>query len=236
MPPGSMPPGSMPPNSVDAERALVGGEIHDELIPLLFASSASVHRLLADLQGKADESDLQRLTQVATWLNEAMKTGRGLLGDLLPPDFQHQTWQTAAQSRLEPLLEDSPSSTPGIPNIHWQIDDPSLILAPELALAALRITVEACRNAIRHGKAKQVKVQATTANDQFILQIQDDGTGFDAKEVPEGHFGITAMKARAHRVGGKLSIDSCGQDENNSGTIVKLTVPLVANVVIEVAQ
>ena len=203
----------------DAERALLGGEVHDELLPLLFVSSASVNRLISDLRGKIPDADAKRLQQVAGWLGDAMDTGRSLLSEILPPDFGKQPWQQAAKNRLDQLFQTRTAE------ITWQISEEAMSIGAEHAFAAMRITVEACRNSIRHGKADHIQINATNRGHCFELTIQDDGIGFDVDNVPSGHFGLMAMEARAKRIGGKISVQSRPSAQGESGTTVKLVAP-----------
>lgn len=204
---------------IDAEAALLGGEIHDELIPLLFASSANVHRLIRDLDGKIDdetgEDHLGRLRDVAKWLDQAMLTGRQLVGGVYPPDFQEQSWPQRAAACLDQLNSRSSGS------ITWSIEESAGQLDSEVAFAAMRITVEACRNAIRHGRATKVDVHAELNGGKLRLSIQDNGTGFDPAQIPEGHFGLRVMEERATHAGGELFIES----KHGEGTKIQFTMP-----------
>jgi signal transduction histidine kinase len=187
---------------IDAEAALLGSEIHDELMPLLFASSANVHRLLREIGSETSEEHLMRLRDVAQWLDQAMESGRQMIGGVFPPDFSARTWNSCAEQRLACVNSRSSEI------IHWSIDEDATSVSPEIAFAAFRITVEACRNAIGHGRAEQIEVKANCNHNSLTLTIQDDGVGFDPDKVDDGHFGLRAMKQRAKHVGGELSIDS----------------------------
>ena len=72
------------------------------------------------------------------------------------------------------------------------------------------IVREAVGNAVKHGGAKKIAVAAeATGEGGWRLRISNDGTPFDAESAPgveEGHFGIEGMKARARRLGARLSI------------------------------
>ncbi|KAA1259589.1 Sensor histidine kinase LiaS [Rubripirellula obstinata] len=187
---------------IDAEAALLGSEIHDELMPLLFASSANVHRLLRELDPETGEEHLGRLRDVAQWLDQAMESGRQMIGGVFPPDFQTQSWHQFSKARLIEL------NVPKAEVITWSVDETASLIESETAFAAMRITVEACRNAICHGQATQVDVQAAAKNGKFTVSIQDNGIGFDPEQIPEGHFGLKAMKQRATHAGGELLIES----------------------------
>jgi signal transduction histidine kinase len=94
----------------------------------------------------------------------------------------------------------------------------------EITTQILRISQEAVANIIEHARATMVTITFEYAAKSFILQISDDGTGFDlehAKSLADGHFGITGMRERADQIGGEFSIES-----NAQGTRLRLALPV----------
>jgi signal transduction histidine kinase len=74
-----------------------------------------------------------------------------------------------------------------------------------------RMIQEAVHNAVGHGHAQVVAISLRFADGQVVLEITDDGAGFDpaAAEGPEaGHFGLQGMRERARKIGGSLAITS----------------------------
>ncbi|MGI5428734.1 sensor histidine kinase [Streptomyces sp. CA-179760] len=100
-------------------------------------------------------------------------------------------------------------------------------LHEEIAATLLRIVQEALSNTMRHAAAGRVGVTLSFLGDEVILDIRDDGRGFDPLAVPErtraGGFGLDGMRARAERVAGSLTVES----EPGHGTAVSARVPLV---------
>jgi len=83
------------------------------------------------------------------------------------------------------------------------------------------IAQEAVQNAIRHGKASEIKIEVGKNHDQFQLIIQDNGKGIDLSEKSNG-MGLRIMKYRAGLIGASLMIRS------ESGTRIEVTLPLLA--------
>jgi nitrate/nitrite-specific signal transduction histidine kinase len=54
-----------------------------------------------------------------------------------------------------------------------------------------------------------------------VLRIRDDGKGFDAAAVPDGHLGLAGMRARADKIGAGFSVDA----RPGHGTTIEVTVP-----------
>ena len=100
-------------------------------------------------------------------------------------------------------------------------------LHEEVAATLLRIAQEALSNAARHARASRLGVTLSFLGDEVILDIRDDGTGFDPVALPartgSGGFGLDGMRARAERIAGSLTVET----EPGHGTALSARVPLV---------
>ncbi len=98
-----------------------------------------------------------------------------------------------------------------------------LVVDAEHRNALLRIIHEALTNAVRHGRAKRVRVELTAPAGGTHLSIADDGAGFDARsafETGKG-LGLTSMSERAEMLGGSVRISS----HVGAGTVVEVELP-----------
>ena len=84
-----------------------------------------------------------------------------------------------------------------------------------------RIAQEALHNVVKHAGAHQVELSLDRRGRDVVLRIHDDGRGFDAAAVPEGHLGITGMRARADKIGAEYRVMS----QAGAGTTVEVIVP-----------
>jgi len=77
------------------------------------------------------------------------------------------------------------------------------------ATALFHICQEALANIAKHSSAKHADVRLWTAKDRVLLEITDDGEGFDTRKmsVTLGH-GLSNMHTRARKVGGDVEITS----------------------------
>jgi signal transduction histidine kinase len=92
-----------------------------------------------------------------------------------------------------------------------------------IATAAYRIAQEALTNVARHSHATRVDVSLRTEGDFLSLDVEDDGRGFEPRELAESRgLGVVGMRERAELIGGTLAIRS----RPGEGTSVRLTVPL----------
>jgi signal transduction histidine kinase len=82
-------------------------------------------------------------------------------------------------------------------------------LSPEVEEGLYRIAQEALNNALRHARARSVSVLLHLKNETVVLEVTDDGIGFDPTAACEqGGFGLRGMEERAARLGGILRVDS----------------------------
>ena len=93
----------------------------------------------------------------------------------------------------------------------------------------LRIAQESVNNAVRHGRATQVRINLHFEDDRIRLRISDDGRGFVPDEheaAPDTghHLGLLTMRERAARVRGRIDIIS----SPGRGTTIETSVPVMA--------
>jgi signal transduction histidine kinase len=92
-----------------------------------------------------------------------------------------------------------------------------------LATAFFRIFQESLTNVARHAQAHEIIATLEQRNDKLVLQIKDDGKGFDAKEIENKKtLGLLGMKERTMMMGGKYEINS----RPGKGTTVTVSVSL----------
>ncbi|TWU55079.1 sensor histidine kinase [Rubripirellula reticaptiva] len=200
---------------IEADRASIAGEIHDALVPYLFAASASIGRLKAEIDAPADSPSAKRIDQLAELVDQAMAVSRQILTSTYPPELVGTLWARAARDTLGRLFGDSSVT------VDWQLSADVNEVTEPVAVVCYRIVIEAVRNAIRHGKATRVEVVGRSFAGHHVITVADDGCGFDTEAVPSGHFGIKSMRGRAQIIGAKLEIESAPGES----TVVRLQVP-----------
>jgi signal transduction histidine kinase len=95
--------------------------------------------------------------------------------------------------------------------------------AGDTEAAVFRVAQEALSNVAKHAHASKVHLTLTYLDDTLILDVADDGTGFDPAAGSDG-YGLVGMRQRLARVAGTLTVESApGQ-----GTTLNATVPLGA--------
>ena len=98
-----------------------------------------------------------------------------------------------------------------------------LHIHPEHALALFRILQESLNNVLKHAMATLVKVQLTSIDDKLILEIVDNGVGFDKNNCgrPDS-YGLISMKEQLKLINGNFEINS----KIGEGTYVRVKIPI----------
>ncbi len=86
-----------------------------------------------------------------------------------------------------------------------------------------RIVQEALHNTVKHARASKVVPRLTRQANDILLEIQDNGKGFDPKGPFPGHLGLRSMHERATKVNGILTIESVA----GQWTCISVRVPLI---------
>ncbi len=207
---GRRPFGSLPEREGDTRLTALILDIHDGLVQNLFAANAQVYTLQRALEEAADcppEVLAQGLQRVAALLEEALLEIRAFVRAFAPDDVSRQDLAT-----LLAEVADRRRQLTGM-DIRVRVDE--AIPPPPLAvrIALYRILQEALANAYRHGAASQVDVQVMREGETLVLDIWDNGRGFDPAQLPAitargTHLGLRGMRERVHTLGGVFDVES----------------------------
>jgi two-component system NarL family sensor kinase len=198
------------------ERRRLAGEIHDgisqRIVSLFFHLSAAADAIPGDPETAAEQVALAQ--ELAT---AALDETRSAIAGLRPPILD----DLGLAASLESLGH-------SFPQLDVQIEATRSRMAEHVEIAVYRTAQEALQNVAKHANARNVRVRLYLQRDTMVLEVADDGTGFDpatAREevaaAPTG-FGLAGMRERAELLGGKLELASSPE----RGTTVRLTVPL----------
>ena len=176
-----------------AERARIAREIHDAISQHLFGL-----RMIAAGMRRADPGN-EQVRAIERISEEALRDMQTLLIELRPASLDGAGLATALQE-ICAAYRDRLGVT-----VDASLDDAAVPAPVEHAL--LRITQEACANAIRHGHARQLTVSLARQDGHVELAVRDTGTGFDPA-APHAGSGLAHIRDRAAELGGTVHIDS----------------------------
>lgn len=188
----------------ERERRTIARELHDEIGQCLSA----IRVQFAKLQRRVDDDELQALIDSAAAMTErTLGRVRSLSLLLHPPQLDTLgleaalAWHLDEQRRLHGVA------------IEFEPRGLQREIHPEVATAAYRIVQESVSNALRHGCAARIVVQARAETHALLLDIRDDGRGFVPATIEEGQavrpsLGLLGMAERARLLGGDVGVVS----------------------------
>jgi len=101
--------------------------------------------------------------------------------------------------------------------------DPIKSLPDTVRETLIRAVAEGLTNIARHAQAQRAGVEVRVVDQKSLsITIQDDGQGFDASEIPSGHYGLLGIRERVRLAKGSFDIHS----EAGVGTTLKIKIPL----------
>ncbi|MET8434674.1 sensor histidine kinase [Streptomyces sp900116325] len=189
-----------------SERERLAREIHDTLAQGLTSIQLLLRAAERALPG-TPESATRYVEQARQAAVDNLAEARRFVAALAPPALEGTTLAGA----LERLCATTSARHRITARFHLTGDPLPLPTAHEVAL--LRITQSALGNTVRHAKATAAEVTLSYLGDHVAVDIVDDGCGFDPCHLPvpdpeAGGFGLAAMRARVHAVGGTVIIES----------------------------
>ncbi len=202
----------------EAERARLAQEIHDGPAQVLSNSIFQVEyieRVLASDPNLAD-TELGILREL---LRRELGNLRAFITQLRPPLLDELGLDGAIMETIENV-----NALIGL-SISTDLAGPSTALDDRQRTVALRVAQEALQNVRKHASASHVIVSTSLDDDDWTLEVRDDGRGFDAGAVAargRSNFGLQFMRERAELIGARLDIRS----RPDGGTVVRLAIPI----------
>ena len=196
------------------ERQKLARDLHDSVSQALYGIALGLHT--ARIQIDRDPQKLpESIDDLLSLAEAALAEMRALIFELRPESLEREglvaalaRQGAALQARHEILVQTE------------LCEEPDLLLAVKQEL--FRIVQEALQNTVKHAHASKVDLVLHRTADTVILEVRDDGVGFDPLGSFPGHLGLHSMQERASNLGGRLQIESTpGQ-----GTRLLTQVPL----------
>lgn len=180
-----------------AERRRIARDLHDGVVQDLAGSAFALSALARD----ADEPARSTLRATGHSLRGSLRALRSLLVEIHPPDLNESTLPAALEDLCAPAAAAGvhvSASVGGLGDVHEK----------EAALV-WRVAQEVIRNALRHADAATMTVDLHRQGKSLVLTIQDDGVGFDPKQVAAtAHYGLRGLESLVRDSGGTLTIRS----------------------------
>ena len=197
------------------ERQKLARELHDSVSQALYGIGLGARTAIKMLEGNdgAEKTLLPPLEYVISLATTGLAEMRALIFELRPESLEVEGLIPALNRRIEALRARHEINVETILEV-----EPDLPVAVKEAL--YRFTHEALNNVVKHANAVHARVTLAAENGDVVLEVSDDGQGFNPHDHFPGHLGLKSMRERVEGVGGAFSLDSApGQ-----GTTVRAAV------------
>jgi len=198
----------------EEERKRIAREIHDELGQQLTALRMGISLLRLQF-GAANPLLVERVQGLMGLADKSIQVVRDVAASLRPASLD-----MGLASALEWLVAEFAQHS-GL-DCRLRLPPEKLLLDDERATAAFRVVQESLTNVARHARASRVEISLAHGAGHFLLEVRDDGQGFDPAAPRQNAFGLVGMRERGLMLGGEVSILSApGQ-----GTLVRVRIPI----------
>jgi signal transduction histidine kinase len=203
--------------SQESVRRQIGGDLHDEIGTLLSATRMSLNQITK--YGDDVEKRERLLAQTQSLLNDALNNVRRISKELMP--------STLDEFGLIAALKDFTQKITEFTGVlvcfnHGELEGR---FDQKIELALYRTSQELVNNALKHAQASVINITLSNDIDRLILNISDNGIGFDLEEVnkPNRGIGIKNIESRISVIkGGQIRFDV----EKGRGASFEISVPL----------
>ena len=193
----------------EKERLHLGNELHDNVNQILTTA-----RLYLDMINLENGADKEIKDKTKEFIMMAYDEIRKLSRELVSPQLRASSITIGIQE----LVNDIEASG------QFTIDfdhDPIITLSKSLKITLYRIVQEQLKNIIQYSKATEVKIELRSANNEVVLSVSDNGTGFDASGIKQG-IGLSNIYERVKLYDGIVDLDTAP----GKGCRITINIPL----------
>jgi signal transduction histidine kinase len=197
------------------ERQRIARDLHDSVSQSLFSTTLHVRTAQRALELDATGPVGEELSEIGQLTRGALAEMRALIFELQP--------DALAEEGLVAALTKQASALSAREGLVIEVDgpDPRLPLGPEVEQQLYRLGQEALANVVKHARASRATVRIAVKDDIVLIEVNDDGRGFDPAAVGREHFGLRSMRGRVADLGGRLEVTSA----LGRGTDLRVQVP-----------
>jgi two-component system sensor histidine kinase DegS len=204
----------------EAERARLAQEVHDGPAQALSNAIFQVEYIerVVGQDARLARTELHFLSEL---LRRELADVRGFISQLRPPLLDALGLNGALEDTIAHL-----GSLMGLP-VETDLQGPVDRLDDASQTVVLRVVQEALQNVRKHASASKVSVMTRAEDGEWVLEIRDDGRGFDVAAVASRgrhNFGVQFMRERAELIGARFDVRS----QPTQGTVVRLAIPMGA--------
>ena len=209
-------------NIREEEKIAVAREIHDDLGQMLVALKIEIGLFNQKMKkGNSLKSNeiISEFDEISEMVDKTIKTTRRIMSGLRPEIIDSLGFIEAGKLYVNEFEERNDITC------QFESEISELNINSQQAVALFRILQEALTNIVKHAKASAIKIHFSTQSDKFIMEISDNGIGFDENhKVRPDSYGMIGMKERVLLLDGELNISS----KPGEGTCLRVEMPYLA--------
>jgi two-component system NarL family sensor kinase len=199
------------------ERNRLAREIHDTLAQGLAGITLQLETAEALLEsGVPAEAVRASVEQALSSARQNLEDARRSVLDLRAAPLEGRSLPEA----LTRLVSDF--NQRGDLQVEHRLEGANQPLPSRVEAGLYRVAQEALENVAQHAGARHAALHLSITPEQVVLEITDDGRGFEPGQIPPGRFGLAGINERVRLLGGSLELKS----SPGAGTVVRATVPL----------
>lgn len=202
----------------ELERRLLSTELLDTVQQRQLLSSSLLELATIALEQGDVMNGGKRLREAMVELAGAQRSIKQVVGSLQAPEIELAGLMPALRDLVRPLAQLGVRAA-----VDGTVPDD---LDPAIGITVFRAVQEAISNVRRHAQASFVEVRLKTADGNLVVEVADDGVGFDTRPISElvrkGHFGLAAIHDRVVFADGTMRLSS----RPGLGTELRLEIPL----------
>jgi signal transduction histidine kinase len=200
----------------EEEKIKIAREIHDELGQQITGLKMDISWLSKKLEPE-NKALYEKTKDILSLLDETVKSVRRIASELRPGILDDIGLVAAIEWQSNDFQKRSGIKT------KFNCSNKDLLTPPDISTGLFRIFQESLTNVARHANATEIVASITRTNNKIILEIKDNGKGFDVSTISHKRtLGLLGMKERTMIMGGEYKILS----EKGNGTTVVVSVPL----------
>lgn len=186
--------------AMEAERRRIARELHDEAGQLLYGLRLQVDVLARNIP--SDHADLlSQAEAMRELIEEARRKIRKLSHELRPATLD----ELGLVPALRRLMDDFCGEAGLVAVFESSL---TARLAPQIETACYRIVQEALTNVVRHSQARRVWVSLEADDGYLQLRVEDDGRGFEPRQIQSKGVGLLGIQERVIGLNGEFVIHS----------------------------
>jgi PAS domain S-box-containing protein len=204
----------------EMERLKVAQDLHDGPLQETIGISYQVQEELENwVRGEAGR---EKLGEILTSITKLTGSIRAICGELRPPTLVPFGLEKTILSHVTEFQKAHPELA-----VSYKLAQDRRMLPEHDRIVLFRIYQESINNILRHAHAKTIKIRFRLTSRKAILEVEDDGVGFELPKhwvglARQGHLGLVGAMERASEVDGDLTVITApGQ-----GTLIRAELPL----------